>query len=57
MQVLKAIQDVLQFTQPLLLRELMGWVGSYLTDTPEPGYRGAFIAGKSSFSPKRRNNN
>ncbi|OAD00212.1 hypothetical protein MUCCIDRAFT_166009 [Mucor lusitanicus CBS 277.49] len=42
--VLKAIQDVLQFTQPLLLRELMGWVGSYLTDTPEPGYRGAFIA-------------
>ncbi|KAI8647805.1 multi drug resistance-associated protein MRP [Parasitella parasitica] len=42
--VLKAIQDVLQFTQPLLLRELMGWVSSYMTDNPEPGYYGVFIA-------------
>lgn len=46
MQVLKGIQDVLQFTQPLLLRELMGWVSSYLSDDPEPGYKGAFIAGR-----------
>ncbi|KAG2214416.1 hypothetical protein INT47_000972 [Mucor saturninus] len=42
--VLKAIQDILQFTQPLLLRELMGWVTSYLTNEPEPGYRGVFIS-------------
>ncbi|RCI02867.1 hypothetical protein CU098_008807, partial [Rhizopus stolonifer] len=41
---LKACQDVLQFTQPMLLKALMGWVTSYLSDTPEPGYRGAFIA-------------
>ncbi|CEP10034.1 hypothetical protein [Parasitella parasitica] len=42
--VLKAIQDVLQFTQPLLLQELMGWVSSYMTDNPKPGYHGVFIA-------------
>ncbi|KAG2230070.1 hypothetical protein INT48_005398 [Thamnidium elegans] len=41
---LKAVQDILQFTQPLLLKELMEWVASYLTDEPEPGYRGIFIS-------------
>ncbi|ORZ19904.1 multi drug resistance-associated protein MRP [Absidia repens] len=40
----KALQDVLQFTQPLLLRELMLWVSSYATDSPEPTYRGILIA-------------
>ncbi|KAI7899459.1 multi drug resistance-associated protein MRP [Cokeromyces recurvatus] len=40
----KAIQDILQFLQPILLKELMGWVGSYLTDNPEPSYKGVFIA-------------
>ncbi|KAI9470014.1 MAG: multi drug resistance-associated protein MRP [Benjaminiella poitrasii] len=40
----KGIQDILQFLQPILLKELMGWVGSYLTDSPEPGYKGVFIA-------------
>ncbi|KAI8342382.1 multi drug resistance-associated protein MRP [Chlamydoabsidia padenii] len=40
----KALQDVLQFTQPLLLRELMLWVTSYTTDSPEPAYRGIMIA-------------
>ncbi|KAG2178766.1 hypothetical protein INT43_001612 [Umbelopsis isabellina] len=42
--VLKAVQDVLQFTQPLLLRELMGWVNSYSSGEPMPAYRGTFIA-------------
>ncbi|KAI8384080.1 multi drug resistance-associated protein MRP [Blakeslea trispora] len=41
---LKACQDILQFTQPLLLRELMKWVTSYLSEDPQPGYRGGFIA-------------
>ncbi|KAI9307717.1 multi drug resistance-associated protein MRP [Cunninghamella echinulata] len=40
----KALQDILQFTQPMLLRSLMIWVGSYITDDPEPAYRGVFIA-------------
>jgi hypothetical protein len=45
-QLFKALQDVLQFTQPLLLRELMLWVTSYTTDSPDPAYRGILIAGK-----------
>ncbi|ORZ17222.1 multi drug resistance-associated protein MRP [Absidia repens] len=40
----KALQDVLQFTQPLLLKELMVWVASYATSSPEPAYRGILIA-------------
>ncbi|KAI8093508.1 multi drug resistance-associated protein MRP [Halteromyces radiatus] len=40
----KALQDVLQFTQPLLLRELMLWVASYASDAPQPAYRGTLIA-------------
>ncbi|KAI7871902.1 multi drug resistance-associated protein MRP [Spinellus fusiger] len=40
----KLLQDVLQFTQPILLRSLMVWVSSHATDTPEPVYRGVFIA-------------
>ncbi|KAI8881443.1 multi drug resistance-associated protein MRP [Backusella circina FSU 941] len=43
--VFKVIQDILQFLQPMLLKELMGWVTSYMTNTPEPGYRGVFISG------------
>lgn len=42
--VLKAVQDVLQFTQPLLLRELMVWVNSYSSGEPMPAYRGTLIA-------------
>ncbi|GAB5588211.1 hypothetical protein Unana1_03111 [Umbelopsis nana] len=42
--LLKAFQDILQFTQPLLLRELMRWVNSYSSDEPQPAYRGTFIA-------------
>lgn len=40
----KAMQDLLQFTQPLLLRELMVWVNSYSTNEPQPPYRGTLIA-------------
>ncbi|KAI9272857.1 multi drug resistance-associated protein MRP [Phascolomyces articulosus] len=41
----KALQDILQFTQPMLLRELMGWVASYSSGDPTvPAYRGVFIA-------------
>ncbi|KAI8377534.1 multi drug resistance-associated protein MRP [Radiomyces spectabilis] len=40
----KALQDVLQFTQPMLLKELIGWVGSYATNDPDPAYRGVLIA-------------
>lgn len=42
--MLKAVQDILQFTQPLLLRALMVWVTSHLTNNPEPGYKGVLIA-------------
>ena len=40
----KALQDILQFTQPMLLKKLMVWVTSYNSDTPEPAYRGILIA-------------
>ncbi|KAI9023065.1 multi drug resistance-associated protein MRP [Phycomyces nitens] len=40
----KIIQDILQFTQPILLRELMGWVASHNSEEPEPVYRGVLIS-------------
>ncbi|CEP11799.1 hypothetical protein [Parasitella parasitica] len=40
----KALQDILQFTQPMLLKKLMIWVTSYNSDLPEPAYRGVLIA-------------
>ncbi|KAI8366373.1 multi drug resistance-associated protein MRP [Choanephora cucurbitarum] len=40
----KALQDILQFTQPWLLKKLMGWVTSYASDEPEPAYFGIVIA-------------
>ncbi|KAI9475895.1 MAG: multi drug resistance-associated protein MRP [Benjaminiella poitrasii] len=40
----KALQDILQFTQPMLLKRLMVWVTSYASDEPEPAYRGVLIA-------------
>ncbi|RCH98429.1 ATP-binding cassette, sub-C (CFTR MRP), member 9, partial [Rhizopus stolonifer] len=40
----KALQDALQFTQPWLLKKLMGWVTSYNSDVPEPAYLGIVIA-------------
>jgi ABC-type multidrug transport system fused ATPase/permease subunit len=40
----KLLQDVLQFTQPMLLKQLMRWVTSYTTSEHEPSYRGIFIA-------------
>ncbi|KAL0096556.1 multi drug resistance-associated protein MRP [Phycomyces blakesleeanus] len=42
--VFKIFQDILQFTQPILLRELMGWVASHSGDEPEPVYRGVLIS-------------
>ncbi|KAF9912121.1 hypothetical protein BX616_010415, partial [Lobosporangium transversale] len=43
--VLKLISDCLSFVQPLLLREMLRFVISYKTDTPQPLYRGYYIAG------------
>ncbi|KAG1554327.1 hypothetical protein G6F51_000001 [Rhizopus arrhizus] len=40
----KLLQDILQFTQPMLLKQLMRWVTSYTTSEHEPSYRGIFIA-------------
>ncbi|KAI8058986.1 metal resistance protein YCF1, partial [Gongronella butleri] len=40
----KALQDLLQFTQPALLGRLMLWVTSYTGPNPEPAYRGILIA-------------
>ncbi|KAF1798871.1 P-loop containing nucleoside triphosphate hydrolase protein [Mucor lusitanicus] len=40
----KALQDILQFTQPMLLKKLMVWVTSYNSEYPEPAYRGVLIA-------------
>ncbi|KAI8141790.1 multi drug resistance-associated protein MRP [Fennellomyces sp. T-0311] len=41
----KGLQDILQFTQPMLLKQLMGWVSSYSSGDPTvPAYRGSFIA-------------
>lgn len=40
----KALQDILQFTQPMLLKKLMVWVTSYNSEHPEPAYRGVLIA-------------
>ncbi|KAF7729547.1 hypothetical protein EC973_004221 [Apophysomyces ossiformis] len=40
----KAMQDILQFTQPVLLRELMLWVASYKSEEPKPAYQGVLIA-------------
>ncbi|KAG1269716.1 hypothetical protein G6F68_000016 [Rhizopus microsporus] len=40
----KLLQDILQFTQPMLLKQLMRWVTSYNTADPEPSYVGIFIA-------------
>ncbi|KAI9315926.1 multi drug resistance-associated protein MRP [Dichotomocladium elegans] len=42
----KMIQDILQFTQPMLLKQLITWVGSYgsASSEPQPEYRGILIA-------------
>ncbi|KAI9026424.1 multi drug resistance-associated protein MRP [Phycomyces nitens] len=42
--LLKAVHDILQFMQPILLKQLMDWVASYTTDTPASSYNGAFLA-------------
>nr|CAG8528506.1 14943_t:CDS:10 [Entrophospora candida] len=42
--IFKAIQDCLNFVQPLLLRELIIFVKSYDTNDPLPPYRGYCIA-------------
>ncbi|KAI9249020.1 multi drug resistance-associated protein MRP [Sporodiniella umbellata] len=42
--VFKLLQDILQFTQPALLKLLMRWVTSHTTNDPEPAYSGIFIA-------------
>jgi len=40
----KVVSDILNFTQPQLLRLLISFVKSYETDTPEPLIRGVAIA-------------
>jgi hypothetical protein len=44
MQLFKALQDILQFTQPILLKKLMAWVTSYTSDDPQPAFMGLMIA-------------
>ncbi|KAJ1916544.1 hypothetical protein H4219_003711 [Mycoemilia scoparia] len=41
---LKACQDVLQFTQPILLSRLINFVSSYSTENPQPMVYGYFYA-------------
>ncbi|KAJ1949962.1 hypothetical protein FBU59_000908, partial [Linderina macrospora] len=40
----KLIQDILQFTQPVLLSKLIGFVSSFSTDNPQPISNGYFYA-------------
>ncbi|CAO3569188.1 unnamed protein product [Mortierella alpina] len=40
----KAVNDILGFVQPVLLREMLRFVMSYKTDNPQPLYRGYTIA-------------
>ncbi|KAF9429896.1 ATP-binding cassette, sub-C (CFTR MRP), member 9 [Podila epigama] len=40
----KAVNDILGFTQPVLLRAMLKFLMSYKTDNPEPLYRGYTIA-------------
>ncbi|KAI8088846.1 multi drug resistance-associated protein MRP [Halteromyces radiatus] len=42
--ILKLVKDILQYVQPLFLKYLILWVGSYLTDHPQPGYQGILIS-------------
>jgi ATP-binding cassette subfamily C (CFTR/MRP) protein 1 len=42
--VIKSVSDVLQFTQPQLLRLLISWVDSYRNPNPQPVIRGVAIA-------------
>ncbi|KAJ1988448.1 hypothetical protein GGI25_005269 [Coemansia spiralis] len=42
--VFKLIQDILQFTQPVLLSHLIGFVASHATDNPQPVSYGLFYA-------------
>ncbi|KAJ2605847.1 hypothetical protein EV177_006060, partial [Coemansia sp. RSA 1804] len=42
--VLKLVQDILQFTQPVLLSRLIGVVASHGTDSPQPISYGFFYA-------------
>ncbi|KAI8975515.1 multi drug resistance-associated protein MRP [Mycotypha africana] len=39
-----ALQDILQFTQPMLLKQLMVWVTSYNSPEPRPAYQGVLIS-------------
>ncbi|CAO3631065.1 unnamed protein product [Cunninghamella blakesleeana] len=48
--VFKIIKDVLQYSQPLLMKELIIWAGSYLTEQPYPAYQGIMIAFAMFFS-------
>lgn len=40
----KAVQDLLSFLQPQLLKALLGFVNSYRSDTPEPASRGFAVS-------------
>ncbi|KAJ2186808.1 hypothetical protein EV181_003106, partial [Coemansia sp. RSA 532] len=42
--LLKLVQDILQFTQPVLLSRLIGFVASYATSSPQPVSWGYFYA-------------
>ena len=49
MQIFKALSDILQFIQPILLRELMDGVTDYSSgDATISAYRGVFISGTRS---------
>ncbi|ORX44613.1 multi drug resistance-associated protein MRP [Hesseltinella vesiculosa] len=40
----KTMTDVLQYLQPLLLKQLIVWITSYATESPLPAYQGVFVA-------------
>ncbi|KAI5290085.1 hypothetical protein KEM54_002475 [Ascosphaera aggregata] len=42
--LIKVVSDILNFTQPQLLRLLIRFIDSYRTDSPEPAIRGVAIA-------------
>ncbi|CAO3629947.1 unnamed protein product [Cunninghamella echinulata] len=42
--IFKFIKDILQYTQPILMKSLILWAASYLTDQPFPAYQGIMLA-------------
>ncbi|KAI5806479.1 multidrug resistance-associated protein 1 [Peziza echinospora] len=48
--IYKVVQDLLNYSQPQLLRYLIAFVASYQTDKPQPVYRGLAIAAVMFFA-------